>query len=660
MKTFSSLPVKLDSSNLRPIAYRILSRKYGLNIKRDALDVLTDIIGLNFGSNWKGIESQNYLEKIAKIWKSENKSIFIDGDGLKDILKKIDHKSSSNTDYNIKKKKEDITILGEKNVSEDESSTIIDWKQHFNFILGNEMITYVYDKKKKHVIVNKVEKTFENKLEHNLKNCTEFFYENYYLLLHRILRNKDFYKTNFFEESALDLETDDSKTKITQIKNLIGKDNIKFVLFGLLSVNSNNSYILEDSTDYIELNFLKTCKVPGSFYCVGMYVLVEGIYSSTGGMSCYSSNNIGGLFYTLSIFHPLAEKRDFALEKLGYNDISNFYNEINKNQNRIDSNELYRSNSIIYNKLLKIEKSLSNNKIVFIGADCFLDVLKIKEGLMKIFTLIEDSLNLNDLTNESSNTIAVVLIGSFYSKPIFSSSLTTSTSSVTQDYRQCFDQLSNMLENFPKLLNVCKIVLIPGENDLWQSYYSCGNSNISYFPYKQIPLIFLTKLKKLIPSKNLILGWNPTRINYLTQEIVVFKDKLMKKFKSNDINFPNDPDESNFNIENKYINNDPDKNFLVKTQQARMLVKTLLDQGYLVPIKNNLRSIDSFYSNFLKIDPLPTAIVLNDTLFGNFNISYCGCRCVNISSFFNPINEKINYTEYNPTLKKFDLIELQM
>ena len=57
---------------------------------------------------------------------------------------------------------------------------------------------------------------------------------------------------------------------------------VKILIFGLLSKNANDEYTLEDETDHIELNLSQAFKSQGLFYCPGMFLLVEGIYSASG------------------------------------------------------------------------------------------------------------------------------------------------------------------------------------------------------------------------------------------------------------------------------------------------------------------------------------------------------------------------------------------
>ena len=82
-----------------------------------------------------------------------------------------------------------------------------------------------------------------------------------------------------------------------------------------------------------------------------------------------------------------------------------------------------------------------------------------------------------------------------------------------------------------------------------------------------------------------------------------------------------------------------------KIKQARKLVKTILDQGNLQPFLKNLKLINLAYDYSLRIEPLPSVIILNDSSFDNFEVTYNGCKVVNITSVVSLNNRKFNYVE---------------
>ena len=64
------LPVKISPPLLRPMAYRVLSKKYGLNIKSDGLAALSEFVGNTFGMDWKrSPDTLQFLENFDCVWR---------------------------------------------------------------------------------------------------------------------------------------------------------------------------------------------------------------------------------------------------------------------------------------------------------------------------------------------------------------------------------------------------------------------------------------------------------------------------------------------------------------------------------------------------------------------------------------------------------------
>lgn len=657
----TSLPVKLQSSNLRPIAYRILSKKHGLNIQTDALTILTDAVSIRFGSEWKGPNSQNFLENIAKIWKHQNRGLFIDGPGLSQVIKEIVIKDkhgnkSIDEDDNIIEKASRTDTLADLNEEVYKEELKIIWQDYFKIINPDKQPNYQFNKDRKQFGLMKEN---PNKFENNLKSSINYFNQRYFIMKDRLSRNENFQKKSFSSISKSN-NSKLSNYEITLIKNVLGRDGSKFILFGLLSKSINGDFILEDSTDNIELNLTQTFKTEGSFYCTGMFLIVEGIYSATGGSMSNNKDAISGCFHVSNIGHPPVERREISLENYGNLDFMGINNEGSETK----SNNLpIKLNKSLKKKLVNLEKSLINHKFLILGSNCFLDNVKVLTGLKKFFMKIEASL----IDEIDEVPLVLVMVGSFISKPLTGTNSSISSISNSEIYKNNFDNLTDILSKFPNLIKKVKLVLIPGSNDPWISTYSLGGSNLNILPQKPISKVFINRLEKLLPRGNLILGWNPVRINYLSQEIVMIKDDLMSKFKRNDIIFESDLEieKSNkekqdngheLNIDNININ---ELHLSSKIKQARKLVKTLLDQGNLQPFLQDLKLVNTNFSHILRIEPLPNSIVLFDTNFENFEVTYNGCKVVNLSRLINNNNNnKINYLEYFPSGKKYEFKEL--
>lgn len=319
-------------------------------------------------------------------------------------------------------------------------------------------------------------------------------------------------------------------------------------------------------------------------------------------------------------------------------------------------------------KMVQLEKSLQSHRIIMMGSDLYLDSNKTLQAMQKFFHRLENSIieALDSEETQSYIPLALVFTGSFTSRPLTSTNSTSDANlSNSELYKGNFDQFAKILSEHPNIVQRCKVVLIPGDNDPWQSTYSLGSSCLNAFPQPSIPKVFVNRLEKLLPRGNLILAWNPTRLSYLSQELVIIKDKLMSKFKRNGLMFPLEIEQEKENVEElnnverieKLIQN-KDERIPNKTKQARMLVKTLLDQGTLQPFKKDLKVINTQFEHCLRVEPLPNAIVLNDSSFDNFEVVYQGCKVVNLTLAINEGSRKLNYVEYWPASKKFDFKDL--
>ncbi|CAN3476376.1 DNA polymerase epsilon subunit B [Diutina catenulata] len=631
-----SLPVRLSPSNLRPIAYRILSKKHGLNIKTDALAKLTEAVSLKFGAEWKGRNTQDFLEEVARIWKLEDRGLFLDEDGITQVLKSMEVAQKT------------------PSVAEETPSQVIpNWKEYFRVINPPDQPTYEFDKARKQFFI-------ANNTDH-AKASIDMFANRFNVLSYRLSRNTHFQK-NSFSSIASFREDTAVQHEITQVKNMLGRDGEMFMLFGLLSKNANDDWILEDASDYVELRLDQAYKNEATFYGAGMFVLVEGIYNASGGNMNNRPGYMGGCFYVSNIGHPSAETRDKAIDTFGYLDFMGI------NQEDPDQ-PVTRLPKELKKKLAKVEKSLPGHKFVFLGAECHLDNPKVMAGLRKFFGQMEASLvhseemgELEDGSAEGAAPLAIVMTGSFVSEPLVATATAYGATSASERYKQCFDELAQILDPLPRVKQ-CKFVLVPGKNDPWQSTYSQGSAAVSSIPQKPLPNRLVSRLARCL-RQNLVLAWNPVRINYLTQEILVVKDDYMTKFKRNDIIFANDVEQMNAAAaEEDAMPHDQDERLKAAirlkgerlpntTIQARRLVKTLLDQGTMQPFLPSKRLVDAAYNHVLRLEPMPSVMILQDPTCAAFEVSYFKCKVINMGPLLAG-SRKLQYGVYQPATQSF-------
>lgn len=658
MTTPASLPVKLVSSNIRPIAYRILSKKHGLNIQTDALAVLTDVISTRFGAEWRGPKAQQFIEDIAKAWKHQDRGLFIDGPGLLQVVKELSKEKSVERDEPRKATRSDTLMDIDLEEQSKKEEVIINWSDYFRFITPELQPRFEFDRVRKQFVPKPA---IGGKLKSTLKASTELFNSRYYLLVDRLSRHENFQKSSFSSLAAINstLNKDDVKYEITLIKNVLGRDGGRFILFGVLSKNINGNYVIEDSTDQIELDFTLTHATEGSFYTPGMVLIMEGIYSASGGSMSNDPNVISGKFHVSNVSHPPAERRDTTLKSYGYLDFMG----IHQGAALSASGATGKIDKPLRKKLSALEKGLAGHKMIFLGANCFFDDKKIMSGLKKLFDILENTLIEQQGTEDQEIPLAIVMVGSFTSQPVTPVNGSSSLLSNSENYKSGFDDFAALLASYPVIIKTCKFVLVPGPNDPWQSSYSLGRGSLTALPQRPIPKVFVTRLERLLPKESLIYGGNPMRINYLSQELVLYRDDLMNKLKRNDIIFPEQLEELNLEADKENIDgemqvkniiNDQGNYLSAKVKQARQLVKTILDQGNLLPFLKDLKIVDPNYLHALRIEPLPTSLVLFDSRFESFEVTYNGCKVVNIgNAISNKNNRTLNYVEYYPSTKNY-------
>ncbi|KAI4583559.1 hypothetical protein MJG53_020723, partial [Ovis ammon polii x Ovis aries] len=102
---------------------------------------------------------------------------------------------------------------------------------------------------------------------------------------------------------------------------------------------------------------------------------------------------------------------------------------------------------------------------------------------------------------------------------------------------------------------------------------------------------------------------NPCRIQYCTQEIIVFREDLVNKMCRNCVRFPS----SNLDIPNHFV-------------------KTVLSQGHLTPLPLYVCPVYWAYDYALRVYPVPDLLVIADK-YDPFTLTNTECLCINPGSF---------------------------
>lgn len=685
------LPVKIQPPLLRPMAYRVLSKKYGLNIKSDGLATLAGFVGNMFGMNWKkNVDTLQFLERFALLWRQQERGLFVDEQGVKDVVNEMKEREKASVSASLqlhepvkaktvtidkmlhKQAPEidasspemilepspsgEVPILAENEPSGDETNNEVvsdeeqlDWRDYFKVINASEQAKYSYDQVKLQftftpVKKNSLNESFESQLETripNIDSATSIFSNRFYLIRDRLMRNESFQDADEFNPlssiAAMQQNLNSGPGQgsggmsITQIKNLLGRDGQNFLLLGLLSKNVKGGWSLEDPSGSIEIDVSQAYATKGLYYVPGCFVLAEGIYFT-----------VGHKFHVSSITHPPGERRENTLEAIGNLDLLGLHGQSS-------SNFIARLDKELKLRLHLLEKELTDHRLVILGGDIFLDEPDTMEALKKIFTKINDD-----------PPTAIVLCGSFSAVPVHASMSSRNVSSTAQ-YQNNFDDFATLMSDFENISQNSTVIFVPGVNDPWGSTVSMGSAHT--WPQRPVPSRFTQRLKRA--CKNVIWASNPTRIAYLSSEIIVVRDDITDRLKRHSVVFPTEEASQKIQLTDPQSIDDTtsiDQLAKIKDQlparvrESRKLAKTILDQGHLSPFVTTVRPVVWNQDNALTLHPVPSTLILCDTTAPHFDLTYNGCKAINPGKFIT--GRRARYLDYNLSLKKASLEEV--
>jgi DNA polymerase epsilon subunit 2 len=176
-------------------------------------------------------------------------------------------------------------------------STAIDPIQFFSVVDAFTQPRYVY---------NSITKTFQLGSKPSIiaapKEKATIFRERYHVILQRLLRNELF--QSYPMHAAPKHQT---AGKISSIKNLLGRRNQHFLLFGLLTRSPSGGLSLSDPDASIPLD-LRDAMSAGGIFAPGVFVLVDGKYTDT------------EKFRVHTMVLPPSERREISKQLFGHVD----------------------------------------------------------------------------------------------------------------------------------------------------------------------------------------------------------------------------------------------------------------------------------------------------------------------------------------------------
>jgi len=379
------------------------------------------------------------------------------------------------------------------------------------------------------------------------KEKTAIFRERYAILLQRTMRHE------LFSPPAPGVDPGvmaPNKFKLKTIEHVLSSavTGDKLVVLAMLAQIKEGRWYLEDPSGTVEVNVTSATFHTGLFVETS-FVLAEGIYD--------------GEFFVLSaVGFPPSET---SVDTRSYFGSINFFGSPQGRGKMSD-------------KMALLEQKHSNATIVLLS-DVFLDDPQVMEHLNILFTGYSEA-----------PPTAFVFMGNFSAAPYGVEK--------NETFKQCFNSLADMIVLFSEILEESQFVFVPGPLDP-------GLSNI--LPRPPIPNCLTEYFCAKVP--NATFASNPCRLQFCTQEIVVFREDIINRLSRTCICVPN-----------------------VNTLMADHLVKTLISQAHLCPLPLHSRPIYWSHDHALRLYPLPDLVVIGDK-YDSYAINSSDCIVTNPGSF---------------------------
>ncbi|PGH19074.1 hypothetical protein AJ79_00108 [Helicocarpus griseus UAMH5409] len=586
----SILPILLPPPTLRPLAFRVFTKKHSLTITASSLQSLATFVGRNCGSGWReeGL-AELVLDEIAKSWKKAGGGVIVEDTGngaalLKSILKALEGNMSGGRVIvrDTAKDARGRALISENEVGDGElgkagsaskgrpdsnedglnigeESGLNDTRRWIKVVGAFEQHRPVYNVNKRNFdIMNIPPSLFPPPSQR-----ANIFRDRYNLIYQRLLRNEAFHIPL---QGTSSVSTARRSYKLTSIANLLGRSGTSHLLLGLLSMSPTGDLSLTDPTGSITLDIKYARAVPedGAWFAPGMIVLVDGVYreeevvtgstlSGSGGVG----GTIGGKFIVASVGGPPCERREAstgAAHRSGDGDMTveggfGWVDFLGVGSERSQGPRMRQIEKMCLHKGQPEEQD-NVRKHVVVMSEVNLDVPKTVGALTHVFA------NYASLP-ENQLPLVFILIGNFIQHAVMSGG----GSGGSIECKEYFDILASVLSSYPRLLQYSTFVFVPGDNDPWASAYSAGSSTT--LPRDGIPDLFTSRVRRAFTNANnehhpqnphhtpgqAIWSSNPTRLSLFgpVNEIVVFRDDISERLRRTSIVFkpPKTQDDSN-------------------------------------------------------------------------------------------------------------------
>ncbi|XP_041615144.1 DNA polymerase epsilon subunit 2 isoform X2 [Vulpes lagopus] len=320
------------------------------------------------------------------------------------------------------------------------------------------------------------------------------------------------------------------------------------IVLGMITQLKEGKFFLEDPTGTVQLDLSKA-QFHSGLYTESCFVLAEGWFEDR-------------VFHVNAFGFPPTEPS--STTRAYYGNV-NFFGG--------PSNTSVKTSA----KLKQLEEENKDAMFVFIS-DVWLDQ---GEVLRKLHTMFSGY--------SPAPPTCFIMCGNFSSAPYGKSQI--------QALKDSLKTLADIICEYPNI-HQSRFVFIPGPEDP-------GFGSI--LPRPPLAESITNEFRQRVPFS--VFTTNPCRIQYCTQEIIVFREDLVNKMCRNCVRFPS----SNLDVPNHFV-------------------KTILSQGHLTPLPLYVSPVYWAYDYALRVYPVPDLLVIADK-YDPFTLTNTECLCINPGSF---------------------------
>ncbi|XP_039073256.1 DNA polymerase epsilon subunit 2 isoform X3 [Hyaena hyaena] len=379
------------------------------------------------------------------------------------------------------------------------------------------------------------------------RDKAELFRERYTILHQRTHRHE------LFTPPVIGSHPDEtgSKFQLKTVETLLGSTTKigDVIVLGMITQLKEGKFFLEDPTGTVQLDLSKA-QFHSGLYTESCFVLAEGWFEDQ-------------VFHVNAFGFPPTEPS--STTRAYYGNV-NFFGG--------PSNTSVKTSA----KLKQLEEENKDAMFVFVS-DVWLDQ---GEVLAKLHTMFSGY--------SPAPPTCFILCGNFSSAPYGKNQV--------QALKDSLKTLADIICEYPNIHQSSRFVFVPGPEDP-------GFGSI--LPRPPLAESITDEFRQRVPFS--VFTTNPCRIQYCTQEIIVFREDLVNKMCRNCVRFPS----SNLDIPNHFV-------------------KTILSQGHLTPLPLYVCPVYWAYDYALRVYPVPDLLVIADK-YDPFTLTNTECLCMNPGSF---------------------------